>query len=44
MMWQMLLRPETRGPSLLGVMTAALGLVIYFLSPKKAPAAIVRTE
>jgi APA family basic amino acid/polyamine antiporter len=44
MMWQMLARPETRGPSLLGLVTAAFGLVIYFLSPKKGPADIVTTK
>ena len=37
MMWQMLARPETRGPSLLGLATAAFGLIIYFLSPKSRP-------
>ncbi len=44
MMWQMLARPETRGPSLLGLATAAFGLVIYFLSPNKGPAEIVITK
>ncbi len=44
MMWQMLMRPETRTPSLLGLATAAFGLVIYFLSPNKGAAEVVITK
>jgi APA family basic amino acid/polyamine antiporter len=36
MLWHLLAQGSTRGPSLLGLGTAALGLVIYFLSPKTA--------
>ncbi|MDQ2867126.1 MAG: APC family permease, partial [Verrucomicrobiota bacterium] len=35
MMWHMLAERVTREPSLLGLATAALGLVVYFLSPKR---------
>ena len=38
MMANLLSNPSTRGPSLLGLATALLGLVIYFVSPKSAPA------
>ena len=34
MLWHLLADSSTRGPSLLGLVTAAFGLVIYFLSPK----------
>jgi APA family basic amino acid/polyamine antiporter len=34
MLWHLLADASTRRPSLLGLATAALGLVIYFLSPK----------
>jgi len=34
MMWHMLENPETRKPSLLGLATIALGLIVYYLSPK----------
>ena len=37
MLWHLLANASTRGPSLLGLATIALGLVIYFLSPKTAP-------
>ncbi len=37
MLANLLRNPATRGPSLLGLATALLGLVIYFLSPKTAP-------
>ena len=36
MMWHMLESSETRGPSLWGLATMALGLVIYFLAPRPA--------
>ena len=38
MMWHLLADSVTRTPSLLGLATAMLGLIIYFLSPKRAPA------
>ena len=38
MMSNLLSNPSTRLPSLLGLGTALLGLVIYFVSPKTAPA------
>jgi APA family basic amino acid/polyamine antiporter len=38
MLWHLLAEGSTRGPSLLGLGTAVLGLVIYFLSPKNAGA------
>ena len=34
MLWHMLASAATREPSLWGVATAALGLVVYYLSPK----------
>ncbi len=37
MLWHLLANASTRGPSLLGLATIALGLVIYFLSPKTGP-------
>ena len=37
MLWHMLADSSTRGPSLWGVATAALGLILYYLSPKTAP-------
>ena len=39
MLANLLLSSATRGPSLLGLATTLLGLVIYFLSPKTQPAA-----
>ena len=36
MLWHLLADNSTRGPSLLGLATIALGLVVYFLSPKTA--------
>jgi basic amino acid/polyamine antiporter, APA family len=39
MLWHLLENPTTRGPSLWGLATAALGLVIYYFSPKKVPEA-----
>ncbi|MDQ2660070.1 MAG: amino acid permease [Verrucomicrobiota bacterium] len=39
MLANLLLNASTRGPSLLGLATTLLGLVIYFLSPKAAPVA-----
>jgi APA family basic amino acid/polyamine antiporter len=38
MIWNLLTNPSTRGPSLLGLGTALLGLVVYFFSPKARPA------
>jgi APA family basic amino acid/polyamine antiporter len=38
MLWHLLENGSTRGPSLWGLATAALGLVIYYLSPSKRPA------
>ena len=38
MLWQLIANAPTRMPSLLGLATALLGLVIYFLSPKNAHA------
>ena len=38
MMSNLLTNASTRVPSLLGLGTALLGLVIYFVSPKTAPA------
>jgi APA family basic amino acid/polyamine antiporter len=35
MLWHLLETPSTRTPSLWGLATAALGLVIYYLSPKQ---------
>jgi len=37
MLWHLLEDPSTREPSLWGLATAALGLMIYYLSPKKTP-------
>jgi APA family basic amino acid/polyamine antiporter len=37
MLWHLLEDRSTREPSLWGLATALLGLIIYFLSPKKAP-------
>jgi hypothetical protein len=37
MIWNLLTNPSTRGPSLLGLGTALLGLVVYFFSPKARP-------
>ena len=37
MLWHMLADTSTRGPSLWGMATAALGLILYYFSPKKAP-------
>jgi basic amino acid/polyamine antiporter, APA family len=36
MLWHLLAEASTRLPSLLGLGTAALGLIIYFISPKTA--------
>ena len=36
MLWHLLEDSSTRGPSLSGLATAALGLVIYYLSPRKS--------
>src|SRR5205085_9390312 len=36
MLWHLLAEGSTRGSSLLGLATALLGLLIYFLSPKPA--------
>ncbi|MFL6538670.1 MAG: APC family permease [Chthoniobacterales bacterium] len=36
MLWHLIAEQSTRIPSLLGLATAAFGLVIYFLSPKNA--------
>jgi APA family basic amino acid/polyamine antiporter len=38
MLWHLLAEPTTRVPSLLGLATAALGLLVYFFSPKSSPA------
>ncbi len=38
MLWHLLAEASTQLPSLLGLGTAALGLIIYFISPKTAPA------
>ena len=37
MLWHMLSDSSTRQPSLWGLATAALGLIIYYLSPKNQP-------
>jgi hypothetical protein len=37
MLCHLLEDPSTRAPSLWGLATAALGLIIYYLLPKKAP-------
>ncbi|MEP6809945.1 MAG: amino acid permease [Chthoniobacterales bacterium] len=44
MLWSLLVNPATRAPSLLGLATTLFGLVIYFLSPKVAPAEIPSTR
>jgi APA family basic amino acid/polyamine antiporter len=36
MLWHLLAEQSTRAASLLGLVTAALGLIIYFISPKTA--------
>ncbi len=41
MLWHLLANSSTRGPSLWGLATMALGLVIYFLSPKTSRARLV---
>jgi APA family basic amino acid/polyamine antiporter len=38
MLWHLLAEQSTRAPSLLGLVTAAFGLTIYFISPKRRPA------
>jgi APA family basic amino acid/polyamine antiporter len=40
MLWHLLATAATRGPSLLGLATMALGLAIYFFSPKTKPVRI----
>ena len=40
MLWHLLAEESTRLPSLLGLGTAALGLVIYFISPKTPTSAV----
>jgi APA family basic amino acid/polyamine antiporter len=40
MMWHMLADESTRKSSLLGLVTIALGLIVYFASPKTAPSAL----
>ncbi len=37
MLWHLLANAATRAPSLWGLATAALGLIVYFLSPKNQP-------
>jgi APA family basic amino acid/polyamine antiporter len=37
MLWHLLEDPSTREPSLWGLVTAALGLLLYYISPKKTP-------
>lgn len=37
MLWHLLANDTTRGPSLWGLATAGLGLVVYVLSPKRLP-------
>ncbi|MGH8093117.1 MAG: APC family permease [Chthoniobacterales bacterium] len=37
MLWHMLEDSSTRGPSLWGLATAGLGLILYYCSPKKTP-------
>ena len=39
MLWHLLEDASTREPSLWGLATAALGLVVYYLSPRKKTAA-----
>lgn len=38
MLWHLLAAPSTREPSLWGLATAGLGLLVYFLSPQNSPA------
>jgi APA family basic amino acid/polyamine antiporter len=40
MLWHLLSEQSTRAPSLLGLVTAACGLIIYFISPKTASSAV----
>jgi basic amino acid/polyamine antiporter, APA family len=40
MLWHLLAEQSTRIPSLLGLVTAAFGLIIYFISPKTATSAV----
>jgi APA family basic amino acid/polyamine antiporter len=40
MLWHLLAEKSTRIPSLLGLVTAAFGLIIYFISPKTAASAV----
>jgi basic amino acid/polyamine antiporter, APA family len=40
MLWHLLAEQSTRTPSLLGLLTAAFGLIIYFISPKTTPGAV----
>ncbi len=40
MLWHLLAEGSTRLPSLLGLATAALGLIIYFISPKTPASAV----
>ena len=40
MLWHLLAEKSTRLPSLLGLATAALGLIIYFISPKTPTSAV----
>ena len=40
MLWHLLADAQTRGPSLLGAATIALGLVLFFLSPKPLPSMV----
>src|SRR5213079_216516 len=40
MLWHLLAEQSTRAPSLLGLITAAFGLIIYFISPKTATSAV----
>jgi APA family basic amino acid/polyamine antiporter len=44
MLWQLIGNAATRTPSLLGLATALLGLVIYFLSPKNVTPGESRTR
>jgi hypothetical protein len=40
MLWHLLAEESTRLPSLLGLATAMLGLIIYFISPKTSTSAV----
>ena len=40
MLWHLLAEKSTRIPSLLGLITAAFGLIIYFISPKTTTSAV----